>query len=140
MTEGLFELPAGAQLTPEPVEKLSAGQRRTLRQRTDLAAGRHPLGGPLHTQAAPHDNPDAPGRRCGNCAHRAILDSPFISRSYPKCVVPIPAGYLAHDRGRHIDRTSHSAASDCRAWWPGCTLHVWGHTAHIDTPAPRPAA
>lgn len=89
---------------PEQVEKLSADRKRTLRQRRDVERGIHPF-----TRYRVHEDPD---RKCGNCYFRDVL--PYHRRGYPKC--------LRAD-GVFV---SHSAASDIRAWWPGCTEHVWG--------------
>jgi hypothetical protein len=89
---------------PERDPGLSADRRRTLRQRAAIDAGRHPLMGPPLA-----DHPDA---RCGNCRFRELWR--HHDRSYPKCVI---------DDGAHV---SHSAASDVRAWWPGCRKHEWG--------------
>jgi hypothetical protein len=100
--------------TPEPVEKLSADRRRTLRQRADIGRGRHPL-----TGSRLHPDEDA---RCGNCRFRAVV--PWHSRSYPKCFYE-PAGWDV-ERMKGWPRVTHSAASDVRAWWPGCTDHEWG--------------
>ncbi len=103
MTDTLFpdlDFPAAPRLDPG----LSADRRRTLRQRAAVDAGRHPLtGGRLA---------DDPAAKCGNCAYRQLIQ--HHDRTYPKCVVD---GY---------ERLSHSAASDVRAWWPGCPRHEWG--------------
>jgi hypothetical protein len=106
MTETLFpDLEPVPLPEPEPVEKLSADRRRTLRQHADVERGRHPLtGGRLAA------DPDA---KCGNCAHRHVYG--HHDRSYPKCTY-----------GDGMPRATHSAASDVRAWWPGCTDHEWG--------------
>lgn len=95
---------------PERAPGLSADRRRTLRQRADVDAGRHPL-----TRGRLADSPDA---RCGNCQFRMLVD--YHNRTYPKCwqwADRDSAGYA---------RFTHSAASDVRAWWPGCTAHEWG--------------
>lgn len=83
----------------EPVEKLSADRRRTLRQRRDVERGVHPLTG-TPTQ------PD-PAKTCGTCVYR--LSSTHHNRSYPKCYF------------RDGIYATFSAASDVRAWWPGCS-------------------
>jgi hypothetical protein len=41
MTGALFDLPAGAVVIADPGEKLSAGRRLTMRQKHDVAVGRH---------------------------------------------------------------------------------------------------
>lgn len=91
----------------EPVEKLSADRRRTLRQRADIQRGRHPLTGSRL-------NPD-PDATCGNCRFRIVYG--HHNRSYPKCTY-----------GDGMPRASHSAASDVRAWWPACRDHEYGDT------------
>ncbi|GAA3078016.1 hypothetical protein [Streptosporangium carneum] len=102
---------------PEP-PKESPGVRRTRRQAGLLAVGVHPLSVVLSStlrlpeQAAPHDDRRAPGRRCGNCAFRRTN-----AWGYPKCAF-----------GDGV-RASHSAATECRAWWPGCTDHEWKEKA-----------
>ena len=110
-------------VTPPAPETASATVRRTRRQAALLATGRHPLSSPmgislwLHEEAAPADDRDAPGRRCGNCRFREVLG--HHSRSYPKCLLPGPV------TGTPL-RVSHSEASDVRAWWPACRSHEWG--------------
>lgn len=96
----------------EPAPKESAGVRRTKRQAALLAAGKHPLSTVLtrslrlHAEAAPADDHQAEGRRCGTCQFRQQN-----GWGYPKCTF-----------GNGL-RASHSEASDCRAWWPACTDH-----------------
>ena len=81
---------------PEPVEKLSADRRRTIRQREDIARGVHPL----------TKRPLLPGvHTCGDCVHR--VHETNRRHSWPKC---------------DLTSMSWSAASDCRAWWPACDL------------------
>lgn len=114
MTETLFpDLAPVAVPEVEPVEKLSADRRRTLRQRADIERGRHPLTGSRLAADA-----DA---RCGNCRFRTVVA--WHNRSYPKCFFE-PAGWDVERMG--WPRVTHSAASDVRAWWPGCTDHEWG--------------
>jgi hypothetical protein len=80
VTDALFDLEPGA-VPPVPAEKLSAGRRLTARQHVQLAAGIHPLTrGPLHPDAAPAEPRDAPGLRCGACAHRVLAGR----RGFPK--------------------------------------------------------
>lgn len=94
----------------EPQPKLSTDRRRTLRQAAALAKGSHPLSVwskcpiPLHAEAAPVDDRQADGRRCGNCAFR-------IPGQYAKCS-------FADNR-----RVSHGPATDLRSWWPACRDH-----------------
>lgn len=78
-----------------PVERLSAGRALTVRQKADVAAGRHPLMRGLRLLGN--------GETCGSCAHRVTVHGG--ARDYPKCEF----------------RVTHSAASDCRAWWPACS-------------------
>lgn len=95
----------------EPGEKLSAGRRLTLRQAAKLAKGIHPItGGRLHPEAAPHDDREAAGTRCGGCRFRVTGD-------YPKCRWPDPREYLI----AKLPRVTHGPATDCRGWWPACT-------------------
>lgn len=91
----------------EQPEKLSADRRRTQRQRDAVARGVHPLtGSPLA---------DEPEAKCGNCRFRELFD--HHNKSYPKCTY-----------GDGLVRVTHSASSDVRAWWPGCSQHEWGDT------------
>ena len=91
----LFEVP---DLVPgEPEEKLSAGQRLTIRNNTRLERGVHPLAlGPLDP------NPDHP---CGNCAHHVVR---IYSKHYHKCRLNETGG----------------PATDLRLGWPGCMAWV----------------
>lgn len=124
MNDALFDLPDGARLTPEPLDTLSAGRRLTLRQQHYLDRGFHPLGGRLHAEAAPHGDKTMPGRRCGNCWYRERVETNG-NRRWPKCLAEVPPSFFMVGRP-YIDRLSRSAASDCRAWWPACTLHSYG--------------
>lgn len=111
MTEPtLFDLdPAALADRPAGADPVSAGRRLTARQADQIAHGIHPLtGGRLHPQAAPGEPRDAPGRRCGNCAHRRVGE-------YPKC-------FYGFD-GRRAPRATRGPATDCRAWWPACPQH-----------------
>ena len=110
MTETLFDLPPGAVVEREPVEKLSPNKRRLILHRRRIAAGLHPLAGVsdglrLHPDA-PRDK-DGPGPRCGDCVWRMASEH-YMGKSFPKCMV--------HDG----IRATRSEASDCRAWWPAC--------------------
>lgn len=98
---------------PEPAASknpdLSADRRRTLRQAELIKFGTHPLGGTLHPDAdrnAHRDDGKTLPLRCGTCVHRVILG--YHTASYPKC---------------DLTTMAHSAASDCRAWWPACTRY-----------------
>lgn len=99
----LFDMAPVALPPTEPVEKISNDRRRTLRQKADVAKGIHPL-----TRRRVH--PDA-SRTCGSCRFREVIG--HHSRSYPKCTFGDPT----------MPRATHSAASDVRAWWPGCGDH-----------------
>lgn len=88
----LFDVPD----LPVPVE-LSPGQRRTIRQRSDVEAGRHPLTG---TPTFPELG------TCGTCHFRSPNQG--TSREYPKCHF-----------GDGV-RITRGAATDVRAWWPAC--------------------
>lgn len=112
MTDVLFDMDP---IIVEPAEKLSADRRRTLRQKADVARGIHPLTGRRIL--------DDPERTCGNCSWRQVLT--YHNRSYPKCLYP--GGRGADDYEKFgPPRMSHSAASDVRAWWPGCPDHELG--------------
>lgn len=105
---------------PKPKEKISADRLRTKKQRTLLAKGKHPITHlPLHTEAAPVDNRDAEGRRCGNCIFREQYG--YHRRTYAKCVLPGPSGGTPH--------VTHGAGTDVRAWWPGCERHEYPQTS-----------
>ncbi len=119
----LFDLPqAGEPVAPAPCE--SETVRRTKRQAAMLAAGTHPLSAitsrrlRLHPEAAPADDRQAEGRRCGNCAFREQTHGG--ARTHPKCLI----GWDGEPR-TEPPRASHGAATDCRAWWPACTDHEW---------------
>lgn len=93
----LFDVPAVEVPVDEP---LSADRRRTLRQRADLEAGRHPATGlPLL---------DRPNTTCGTCEHAHRYG--WHKRSFWKCA-------------RHRLGESHCAASDIRVSWPACTSY-----------------
>jgi len=124
MADTLFDLPADAVVIREPVEKLSADRRRTLRQAATVAKGWHPLGGRLHAEAAPVVDRSAPGRRCGNCWYRRLTYTNG-NRQWPKCHVDIENATDAEPRPVSL-RLTHGAATDCRGWWPGCTQHTYG--------------
>lgn len=104
VTEALFDI--GEPVT-EPTEKLTADRRRTLHQRALIDVGVHPI-----TRRQMHPDPE---RTCGNCRFRST-GSPLNGRSYPKCLWPNP-------EGRQYPRATRGAATDVRAWWPGCTDH-----------------
>jgi hypothetical protein len=116
----------------EPPPEESAGVRRTKRQAALLAGRRHPLSSPLgislwlHAEAAPADDKDAPGRRCGNCRWRQSMRGG--NRSYAKCFAPGLVSAETYERCGP-PRASHSEATDIRAWWPACKDHEYGDPA-----------
>lgn len=104
MTDTLWPDLVPLELTPADQPKVSTDRRRTMRQRADVEAGRHPL-----TRGRLAADPAA---KCGNCRFRVLFE--HHRKSYPKCTV---------DGSK---RMTHSVASDVRAWWPGCADHEWG--------------
>lgn len=115
--------------TPIP-PGLSPGQRRTARQRQLLQRGVHPLSGSqaysqirLHPEAAPVDDADAEGRRCGNCRFREL--ALHHDYRYPKCFWTGSLGPEELHKHGH-PRVTHGEATDVRAWWPACTDHEYG--------------
>lgn len=98
--------------------RLTAGQSLRARQADLLRWGQHPLA--LATKRPLWLHPDADrdpdhregGPRCGDCRFRVLAD--WHERTYPKC---------SQASGEHLDspRATHGAATDIRAWWPGCT-------------------
>lgn len=76
------------------IDALSAGARRTLRQRRQIAAGRHPATG---LRLRPE------GGTCGSCAHSARHHGG--TRQYWKC------GLVPHTFG---------PGTDIRVSWPAC--------------------
>ena len=84
----------GYEADPDPLEGLSADARRTLRYRQLIEQGIHPL-----TRQTTHPERGT----CGDCRFRK-------TGVYPKCT-------------RDPVRQTHSAATDCRAWWPACHQH-----------------
>jgi hypothetical protein len=110
---------------------LSPDQRRTLRQREDIAAGRHPLtGGPLHPFASPEiASPTAERGRpftCGSCRFRESIK--YHNTSYPKCLRDLTYGpHSAADvKLEDVAHVSHGASTDVRGWWPACTGYEAG--------------
>jgi len=114
------------QVPVEPVEKLSADRRRTLRQAALITAGWHSLLNPVYgpvVAAKLHElgrrNAGSTDQRglpftCGSCAFRVLID--WHNRSYPKCV----QGLVDGEPLDYSPRVSHGTASDVRAWWPAC--------------------
>lgn len=94
----LFDVPAHE---TEAVVTLSAGQRRTARQRDLIAAGVHP---------ATKRPIVANGHRCGDCVHRnTVTHYSSHLRQWHKCA-------------NHYLGESHSDASDIRLSWPACDM------------------
>jgi hypothetical protein len=116
MNEPMFDLPDLKRAPTPEVHRasLSQQQRRTLRQYDALMDGQHPLSIPLgaplplHSDAAPADDPQGAGLRCGGCVFRQLVGRE--GRSHPKCARP----------GMPV---THGPSTDCRAWWPGCLHH-----------------
>ena len=78
-----------------PIEQLSAGSRRTRRQKALLAKGIHPL---MRTPVDPD-----PAHTCGSCAWRFMQTA---AGTYYKCALSI---------------VTHGPATDLRLRWPGCS-------------------
>lgn len=103
----------------EPGERISPGQKITIRQRARIDAGIHPLrGGSLHPEAPKDAAAGDRGRpfTCGGCEHRQISGWGF-----PKCV---------------ISSESHCQQSDVRAWWPACSSFFPRGGPEVREPAP----
>lgn len=108
MTEPLFDAPA-----PQPRSKAKPLQVMRTRQSQCMRHGAHPLTAalgrtiPLHADAAPQDDRDADGLRCGGCLHRTPVRAD-TAKSFPKCAVDART------------RMTHGPGTDVRAWWPAC--------------------
>lgn len=117
--------------TGEPVERISAGRRLTIRQADAVHRGVHPLAlvrptirlhpdaDPKHTATA--ENADSRPLRCGTCRWRDQVSR--SANTYPKCMWR-PASDQPNEQGRHRSdppRYSAGQATDVRGWWPGCT-------------------
>lgn len=109
-TEPLFD-----EIT-KPLPKAKAATIMRTRQSQCMRHGAHPLTAalgrtiPLHPDAAPQDDRDAPGLRCGGCLHRANVRAD-TAKSFPKCTF----GARTRDA-----RTTRGPGTDVRAWWPAC--------------------
>ena len=132
--DGLFD--AEPFYVPPPASAdpaLSPDQRRTLRQRDDIAAGRHPLTrGPLHENAAPEiarpSNAKGLPYTCGSCRFREVLK--YHNRAYPKCLRDLTYGHHDGDVDlNEIRNVTHGGATDVRAWWPACAGYEAGDNA-----------
>lgn len=107
----MFELaPTPAAPKPKPAKVMRKRQDQCMKH------GAHPLTAalrrtiPLHVDAAPADDREAPGLRCGSCAHRKFPWREVAGR-YPKCDVG----------GPKWPRATGGPGTDVRAWWPACT-------------------
>lgn len=110
MSDGLFDLPDGAQLPPP--EPLSRGERRKRLVEGRIARGEHPLGRiRVHVDAARKRG--AEGLTCGDCRFRVLLE--HHNKTYPKCHLPMVIG----ERTTY-PRDTNCESSDIRAWWPAC--------------------
>lgn len=127
--EAIFDLPGGLPVRPEPeaAAPTTAAERRGARHAAVFAAGYHPITKErLHEAAAPPDDPDSPGRRCGNCAFRR--PQPRRGRSFTKCLHP---GARGADELATLGYpfASRSATTDVKPDWPACDLHSPGDPA-----------
>lgn len=113
---------------------LSSDRRRTLRQREDIDAGRHPLTqGPFHpfsiSAIASPDTPTGAPFTCGSCRFRQTVK--HHNRSYPKCLRDLTYG--GHDPATvtldQVANVSRGEATDVRAWWPACIGYEPGDQA-----------
>lgn len=96
MSDRLFDIP-----DLPPLEKLSADQRRTIRQRESIASGVHPVS----REPLLRDSDET----CGSCGHLVEVD--WRSKRFFKCYLVTP---------------THGPGTDLRKWWPACRL--WGST------------
>lgn len=116
--------------TAEPVERVSAGRRLTIRQADAVRRGVHPLAlvrptirmhpdaDPEHTATA--ENAAGRSLRCGTCRHRELISGG--ANTYPKCVWR-SASDKPNEQGRHRNpppRYSAGQGTDVRSWWPAC--------------------
>ncbi len=104
-------------------EPLTDGEKRNRRQAEAVRGGFHPLYASLglalklHPDAAPFDDREAPGLRCGTCRFRQPHHGG--SRSYPKCLWPDPEQRPA----KGWPRVTHGPGTDAKAFWPACLNH-----------------
>lgn len=127
----LFEIDESRRVPPPP--KLNPDRRRAQIQAEKFAAGYHPITGmKLHPEAAPFDDRQATGRRCGDCRFRAVLG--YHGKSWPKCLNPGGRG------ADEIDQVgppfvTHGAGTDVPRWFPACTDHSYGDPGVSDDAA-----
>lgn len=101
MSDQLALFPSDAP-EPEPATILGKAAQLTIRQGKLLAAGVHPENHlPLSPQAAPADDRNAPGLRCGGCSH--MVKKRQGNGEWLKC-----------------DLAGNLKGPDARAWWPAC--------------------
>ena len=112
----------------------SRGEQRRARPAAAVARGQHPLSVPLgaaiplHPAATRSFHPDAPGPRCGDCAHR---QNPHhtMGRSRSKCTLGAPERTATTRDGRTITwrdtgpRDTRNGDTDVPLYWPACTDH-----------------
>jgi hypothetical protein len=117
VTAPLFDVGSLRRAHPkDTAERATPADRRRAREAQLVAHGAHPLSGPLrvhiplHPNAAPLDDRDAEGLRCGDCRHRQHLGR----KAWPKCCLGGPDGG---------PRITHGDATDVRAYWPACTSY-----------------
>lgn len=112
MTLPLFDVGDQPAVEPPPKPKPKPDARRRERQAACLARGQHPLAAalryplPLHADAAPVDDRDAPGLRCSGCRFRELIH--WHNSTYPKC---------SYD---DWSQATHGPGTDIRRWWPAC--------------------
>lgn len=117
----LFEID-DSQRVPPP-QKANPDQRRAQLQAEKFTAGWHPITGmKLHPDAAPYEDRQAPGRRCGTCRFRAVLG--YHNKTWPKCLNPGGRGADEIDEAGPPFVT-HGAGTDVPRWFPACVDHSY---------------
>lgn len=102
------------------LEPLTDGEKRNRRQGEAARGGFHPLYASLglvlrlHPDAAPFDDRQAPGLRCGTCRFRRSHHGG--ARSYAKCLWPDPEVRPANG----WPRVTHGIGTDVKRAWPAC--------------------
>ncbi len=119
----------------EPVEKVSADRRRTIRQRQSIERRVHPLSGSLRWNLPLHPDVqidrDGGGPRCGTCVFRVLAH--HHNRAYAKCAADARTVTRRRVDGTPYEATqypriTHGAGSDVRAHWPACPDYELGDT------------